>query len=180
MDHIISMYIDNEMSLNEKIEFVKKVKTDNEFSGNTIDLLEQEKTLRSEVVDRIPQIKFHGKKSFTFPKWRPMALFGSALAAALILWLSPIFSTKETPTPFRFVINQPNISQAEITGSFTKWQNIPMKKVGDRGYWEITLDLPKGEHRFVYILDGQKRLTDPTLQGREKDDFGGENSILCI
>ena len=30
------------------------------------------------------------------------------------------------------------------------------------------------------IIEGRKRIPDPTIPIREKDDFGGENSILAI
>jgi hypothetical protein len=52
--------------------------------------------------------------------------------------------------------------------------------MGDSGYWEVTLNLPAGEHRFSYILEGKQRLSDPTIMTRELDDFGGENSILEV
>ncbi len=178
MDHIISMFIDNELGLNDKIEFVSKVHADKAFRDQAIGLLEQEKFIRSDVVERTPQVKMHLKRSFALPLWRPMAALGSALAVALIILFFSVPSEITPQTPHRFVIYRPDVSHAEITGSFTKWQNLPMQRVGDMGYWEITLDVPKGEHRFIYILDGQQRFPDPTLPGRERDDFGGENSIL--
>jgi len=42
------------------------------------------------------------------------------------------------------------------------------------------LELPEGEYRFSYIVEGGRRLTDPTIAVREIDDFGGENSILRV
>ena len=180
MDHIISMFVDNELDLDEKIEFVSKVHDEKAFRDQAIELLEQEKLLRSDVVGRIPQVKLHLKRSFVPPSWRPMAAMGAALAVALIIWIFSVPSEINNQILHRFVIFRPDISHAEISGSFTHWQNRPMHKVGDTGYWEITLDVPKGEHRFIYILDGRQRFPDPTLPDREKDDFGGENSILSV
>ena len=40
--------------------------------------------------------------------------------------------------------------------------------------------MPAGEHRLCYIIEGGKRIPDPTILAREKDDFGGENSILEV
>ena len=57
---------------------------------------------------------------------------------------------------------------------------MPMKKTGSNGYWETTLEMPAGEHRLCYIIEGGKRIPDPTILAREKDDFGGENSILEV
>jgi len=62
--------------------------------------------------------------------------------------------------------------------SFTRWKRIPLKPTGSSGYWEVSLTIPEGEHRFTYILLGQQRISDPRVPTREKDDFGGENSIL--
>ena len=53
-----------------------------------------------------------------------------------------------------------------------------MKRMGSSGYWEMTLDLPRTEHQFTYILEGNQRFADPTILTREGDDFGGENSVL--
>jgi hypothetical protein len=55
-----------------------------------------------------------------------------------------------------------------------------MAPIGDSGYWELRLNLPYGEHRFAYILDGSQQVADPTVPVREPDDFGGENSILTV
>lgn len=55
-----------------------------------------------------------------------------------------------------------------------------MNRAGNSGYWEITFDLPAGEYRFSYILEGKRQLADPTILTREKDDFGGENSVLEV
>ena len=53
-------------------------------------------------------------------------------------------------------------------------------QVGKSGYWQITLDVPPGEHRYSYTLDGSRQLADPTVESRESDDFGAENSILLV
>jgi 1,4-alpha-glucan branching enzyme len=79
-----------------------------------------------------------------------------------------------------FIIYRPDISKAEISGSFTGWQPRTMNRIGDSGYWEVELALPGGEHRFSYILEGRRHIADPTVLIREKDDFGGENSILSV
>jgi hypothetical protein len=55
-----------------------------------------------------------------------------------------------------------------------------MKQIRSFGYWELNLRLPSGEYQFAYILDGSKRMADPTQSAREKDDLGGENSILKV
>jgi 1,4-alpha-glucan branching enzyme len=80
----------------------------------------------------------------------------------------------------RFVIYQPEAKQAEIIGSFTNWAPVAMEKVGDSGYWAISLELPAGEHRYSYLLENGQQVADPTILAREQDDFGGENSIIKV
>ena len=83
-------------------------------------------------------------------------------------------------TTHRFVLFQPDVSRVEITGSFLGWEAVPMRRSGASGYWEVVLEVPAGEHRLCYILEGDRRIPDPTIPIREKDDFGGENSILAV
>jgi len=181
MEYLISMFIDDELGIDDKIEFVEKVHEDKVFQGEVVELLHQEKLIRSEVVDRVPSIRVKIKKRFTFfPLSRPVSLLASALAAAVIIFFLAMPPQVTTSAPYRFVIYRPDVRQAEITGSFTEWRKIPMKGIGSSGYFELSLDLPQGEHLFTYILEGRQRFPDPTIPTREQDDFGGENSVLSV
>jgi hypothetical protein len=179
-DYLISMFIDDELDLDNKIEFVETVHEDRNFMDETVGFLRQEKMIRSEVVDEVPSVKVRLKEKTGVPLWRPMAIFASGLAAALILFFFTQPPKEPLSTAHRFVIYQPGVEQVEITGSFTDWRTLPMNRAGASDYWEITIDVPVGEHRFSYILEGDQRLADPTILIREKDDFGGENSILEV
>ena len=46
MDYLSSMYIDNEMDLDEKKQFVEKVRSDQAFYTQTLELLAQEQLVR--------------------------------------------------------------------------------------------------------------------------------------
>ena len=180
-EYLISSYIDDELELDDKIEFVETVHEQEAFKEEAIDLLQQEKLVRGEVVDRVPAVAFPERRRFTIPFWRPAGMFAAGLAAALlvIFFVTP---RQELPVPtmHRFVLYQPDVKQVEITGSFLGWAAVPMKRSGTSGYWEAVLEVPAGEHRLCYIIEGRKRIPDPTIPIREKDDFGGENSILAV
>ena len=181
MNYLISKFIDNELDLDDKIEFVDRVHEDRIFKDESIELLGMEKIIRADVVDRVPPVKFKiKKKRFSFGL-RPLGyLVSAAAAAALILFFIPSHPVQSPATAHRFVIYRPDVTRAEITGTFTGWQRIPMNRIGSSGYWDITVNLPFGEHRFTYILDGDKRFADPTVPARELDDFGGRNSIISV
>lgn len=181
-DNLISLYIDNELSLDGKIIFVETVHTSLAFKEEAVSLLRQEQLIRSEVVDRIPAVRLRqGTAPWYRRMLRPVAAAGAAglaIAALLFFVFSPV---PEPPLrPYRFVLYQPGAERVELAGSFSGWKRIPLALTGPGGYWETTLELPPGEHRFSYIVEGDRRLADPTIAVREIDDFGGENSILKV
>jgi len=182
MDHMISMFIDEELDIDDKIRFVESVHTDEAFKDQSIELLHQEKLVCSEVVHRVPTVEFKPSKNVVYSILRPALILAPAMAAAMVIFFVFFLKSPEVSTsiPYRFVIYQPDVSRVEITGSFTDWRTIPMKNTGSSGYWEVTFNIAKGEHRFTYILDGHQRFADPTIMIREQDDFGGENSILLV
>ena len=180
-DYLISSYIDDELDLDEKIEFVETVSEKVSFKDVAVDLLLQEKLIRGEVTKQVPNVALREKFRFAGALWRPASIFAAGLAAALlIMFFATPHQEKMTLTAHRFVLFQPDVSRVEITGSFLGWEAVPMRKSGTSGYWEVILDVPVGEHRLCYILEGRRRIPDPTIPIREKDDFGGENSILAV
>lgn len=178
--YLISMFIDDELGLDDKIAFVRNVHEHEQYKNETVELLEQEKILRSDVMEPFPQPEIIRKKRKVIRLFRPAAFVAAAAVLVMFALLFLKGPVEQTMIPYRFVIYQPDVARAEITGSFTDWNSVLMQKVGSSGYWAITLDIPRGEHRFTYILEGEKRIPDPTIMTRERDDFGGENSILSL
>jgi len=181
MNYLISKYIDNELDLDEKIGFVDRVHEDRLFKDESIELLEMEKIIRADVVERTPSLKVKIKPRRFFSGIRSMGFwFSAAAAAALIAFFILYHPSQDQSLTHRFVIYRPDVKNVEITGTFTGWQRLPMSRIGSSGYWETVMNLPYGEHRFTYILDGEKRFADPTVTVREFDDFGGTNSIISV
>jgi hypothetical protein len=187
MNNLASLFIDDELNLDEKRVFVETVRKDEAFYGETIDLIDQEMILAGDVVEHLPVIKLPGAfqekdnrlLSLIRHIFRPMG-FGLALTAAavLVIYFAHVHWNPPKSQMNRFVIYKPEASKVEITGSFTGWEKIPMHEAGDSGYWEVTLELPRGVHRFTYILDGSISFADPTVLASEQDDFGGVDSII--
>jgi hypothetical protein len=180
----ISAFIDDALELDEKIGFVETVHANRTFKDETVDLLRQERLLRSEPVGRVPAIVSPRPAPAPFKWLRPLILGLGSVAVLLVLWFQ-LVPRSDMPAPVmarthRFVIYHPGIDRAEISGSFTDWRPVEMHRVGTSGYWEAQLKVSVGENRFAYILDGSKRIPDPTVRAREMDDFGGENSILMV
>ncbi len=190
MDHFISMYIDNELSLDEKILFLEHSFNNRTYIDDAISLIKQEKSL-SEALNP-PALEISRPN---LPRLRYFPSLGLAAAACFLLIFSFLagmnYTLQEDQTlqhasmtpetvQHRFVIHQLDTEQVEITGSFTDWQRVQLVPTGSEGYWEITLQVPSGEHRYSFIVDGAKLLPDPTVASQESDDFGSINSILKV
>ena len=183
MDYFPSLFIDNELNLEEKKNFLKKIRSEKEFYTITLALIEQEILIREqpEIPEAVSIRKWQLPVWRTMASWiRPLGYSLSGVAATLLLFFI-FYQPPVCPlSTNRFIIYEPQAHQVELAGSFTNWQRIPMHQIGSSGYWEILLPVSSGEHRFSYILDNDLRIADPTLPGREKDDFGGMNSILSV
>jgi hypothetical protein len=183
---LISMFIDNELNLDDKLEFVEIVHEDRSFKDEAVELLLQEKLIRSDAAVSFPEVTIGEERGFFLSWFRsllpPAGIMGAAVAAALIVvfLLLPSPQNIDTMISHRFVIYQPDVTQVELAGSFNEWRRIPMEEIGNSGYWEVKLTLPPGEHRFSYVLEGNEKIADPTVMTRERDDFGGENSVLLV
>lgn len=182
MNSMVSLYIDDELSLEEKSEFIERIHKDSSYYVETKELLDQERLIRSDMLEFEPETKF----SIPFQwsgiirfLWRPIG-FAAVAAACAILVMAVHTPQRHDQKVNRFVIYRPDVSRVEITGSFTGWQRVPLQMVGNSGYWEVSLKLSKGEHRFTYILDGDQPYADPTILSVENDDFGGMNSIIKV
>jgi len=183
MEYFSSMYIDNELNLEEKRRFVEQIRSDQAFYLLTLSLLEQEELLRQPLVAIEPAMENRWRpplRVILFRLFKPMVCAMAGFAATVLL----IFFTPDDPGTLtgskRFIIFEPAADRVELVGSFTGWQPLALHRIGDSGYWELNLAIPSGEHRFAYILDGDRRMADPTLPASEKDDFGGENSVLTM
>jgi hypothetical protein len=185
MNHLASLYIDDELTLYEKMDFVDAIHGDREFYRDTKELIEQEVLISGDMTVNVPDVTLPrvpdmlGWKGKLLSIFKPMG-FGFAGTCVALLVLFVLHNPRNVPETRlnRFVIYRPDAAKVEITGSFTKWEKIPLHAVGSSGYWEANLAVPKGVHRFTYILDGHTPFADPTVPASEMDDFGGVDSIL--
>jgi hypothetical protein len=178
-EELISLFIDDELNLVEKTVFVETIHADPVFTAETLDLLKQERLLATPLsVERHMPRVFSFKRLWSFQL--PFKALAAGLATAMIVMFIMWPETKSQKIAHRFVIFEPGVQQAEIAGSFTRWNPLPMSPSGRNGYWEVTIELSPGEYEYSYVLDGKKSVADPTVEFREDDDFGNINSIIRI
>ena len=183
-NYLASAYIDDEMDLDEKVAFIQNIRRSDDVYRGAMDLLTQERLLRCALraPSAAPTIRAGWRdvlKIWWAAHVRPLAAAAAGLAVSLLIFIIHP-SPGLPPQTSRFVIFLPQAREVALSGTFTEWQRLPMQPVGRSGYWELNVPLSSGEHRYVFILDDDRRMPDPTQPHRERDDFGGENSIIRV
>ncbi|UOD35268.1 glycogen-binding domain-containing protein [Deferribacteraceae bacterium V6Fe1] len=181
---LISQFIDDELTLSEKKEFVVNVKVDDTFYSETIEMLDSEILFRDKLNKKTPPQfhveKYRGSRKFIHLAVAALFFIGLAFLGSKITANKPeAVSKNNIQKEYRFVIYNDSASNVELSGTFTNWHKIPMKRINNSNYWEITVPLTKGEHKYAIIADGQV-LADPTSAFIEQDDFGNINSVLEV
>jgi len=194
-DYLISLFIDDELEFAEKLAFVRAIREDERFARETLAMLSLEERLRAvpeHLTDVLPErllVQMEARPKlqlFTrpFSGWLGSAAgFAAALllVALVSLFLSPVRQDRgPVMENHRFVLYHPESGEAKLVGSFTGWKPVAMERVGDNGYWSITLPLPPGEYRYSFMLGDSAPIPDPSISSREADDFGGENSVITV
>lgn len=121
---------------------------------------------------------------------RPAAVIGAA-AAAIFLAVA-LTRTLERPGPRRdtglaqavyvqFVLKAPGAKSVAVAGDFSAWAaNLLLEDADGDGIWTGVFPLPPGLHKYMFLLDGQRWLTDPFAAAYVDDGFGGKNAILQV
>lgn len=182
-DILISQFIDDELSLEEKKDFVVNVHNENIFFQKCIKFIDKQIKLKSmftkQHFDNIPEVSFKAGR-FNFIKILSTAaliLIFSGLLVFNFTRQSENLTAKQIE--YRFVIYSENSNDVQLSGSFSNWNPIKMEKIGDTGYWQLYVNLEKGEHRYFFMVDGDIKY-DPTSVFVEEDDFGNKNSVLEV
>jgi hypothetical protein len=82
----------------------------------------------------------------------------------------------------QFVGRFPGAKSVDVVGSFTDWRPgaVELRDEDHDGIWRGSVVLPVGQHEYMFVVDGERWVTDP-LAGRYVDDgFGRQNALLIV
>jgi AMP-activated protein kinase-like protein len=115
------------------------------------------------------------------PAWG-LALAAALAAIAIIPSRGPGPALGQQEGIAQFVGRFPGARSVDVVGSFTDWQPgaVVLRDEDHDGIWRGTVVLPVGQHEYMFVVDGERWLTDP-LAGRYVDDgFGRMNALLFV
>jgi hypothetical protein len=125
---------------------------------------------------------------------RPMYLFGGAVAAMLLMltvqspageWAESPVAAAEAPSEsppelyVQFRLDAEGVNTVSLAGSFTDWEpRYELRQIAP-GTWTATVALEPGVHDYLFVVDGEEWIADPTASPVD-DGFGGTNSRLFL
>lgn len=85
----------------------------------------------------------------------------------------------EQPVAVRLVLHAPDAQTVTVAGSWNAWDpNADPLRASPGGLWHGTVVLPRGQHEYMFVLDGSRWVTDTTAQMWRDDGFGHRNAVL--
>ena len=80
----------------------------------------------------------------------------------------------------RFELRVPQAQRVMLAGDFTHWQaRIPLHKKPD-GTWAAEIPLHPGNYEYMFIVDGDRWISDPRASQYRADGFGNNNAVLTV
>lgn len=134
--------------------------------------------------------------------WRPVWSAGLALGMLMLVLLSswatglimqqpagetfiPVTSVAEQSADrvlMRFVYVDSDAESISVAGDFSEWEPISLTRVSINGdqAWTGLIPLTRGEHRYMFIKDGEEWVTDPFAKTFRDDGFGNRNAVISL
>jgi len=82
----------------------------------------------------------------------------------------------------RFIYIDEEASEIAVAGDFSDWEPIPLEKqiVEGKQLWSGLIPITKGEHKYMFVKDGEEWLTDPLAEVKRDDGFGNKNAVIIL
>ena len=86
-----------------------------------------------------------------------------------------------TPVMVRLVVLQPEARSVHAVGDFNGWDpaRTSLQQVSN-GVWTVTLPLTPGRYEYMFVVDGQRWVSDPAAAEQADDGFGSRNAVLDV
>ena len=85
-----------------------------------------------------------------------------------------------TPDGVRFTLEHAAAKSVSVAGDFNDWSPSahPLTRNGAR--WSVVVTLPDGEHKFMFVVDGEQWIVPPLAEDYVDDGFGSRNGVVIV
>ena len=112
----------------------------------------------------------------------------AALAISIVPWG---LRTPDAPPPVegaaaavvyvQFSLQAPDARSVAVSGDFNQWAaDATMEDPDGDGVWTVRVALEPGLHEYMFVIDGDRWVTDPQAQRYADDGFGNRNAVLAV
>ena len=108
-------------------------------------------------------------------------LLGVFSAVPLLVGCAALPSREaQSPVPAVFRLTAPSAKRVSVVGNFNGWdpQAHPLRGPDRFGVWSLSVPLPPGHYRYLFVVDGVRWVMDPGALASDADGFGGRSSLL--
>jgi hypothetical protein len=80
----------------------------------------------------------------------------------------------------RFVFQDEDARQVALVGDFNGWDPSAqaLSPTGTDGTWTATVELTEGAHEYLFVVDGERFVSDPLADRYRDDGFGNKNALI--
>jgi hypothetical protein len=150
-----------------------------------------------EVLASLPERKSPLWRTVWGTLWAPRAFrwnLASALALSLVLVVTPLvwrallggrpipMEPRAAVTVIRFTLHAPGAERVSLVGDFNGWRSdeIFLSDTTGHGDFSGALPLKPGRYAYMFVVDGNRWVTDPGADGHRDDGFGNQNAVVTI
>lgn len=82
----------------------------------------------------------------------------------------------------RFVYFDEEAESMAVAGDFSDWDPVSMNRevIDGKQVWTGMIPATRGEHRYMFVKDGDEWLTDPLADMQRDDGFGNKNAVIYL
>jgi 1,4-alpha-glucan branching enzyme len=81
----------------------------------------------------------------------------------------------------QFTLQAPGARSVAVSGDFNQWAaDATMEDADGDGVWTVRVALEPGLHEYMFVIDGDRWVTDPQAQRYADDGFGNRNAVLAV
>lgn len=123
---------------------------------------------------------------------RPLAPLGAALALMLVVLLQGVQGDGSGPVAgapdgepviyVQFALTAEGAQSVAVAGDFNDWsvEAGTLRDTDGSGTWRGLIAVQPGVHKYMFVVDGEEWVTDPTADRFVDDGFGMRNALLAV
>lgn len=82
----------------------------------------------------------------------------------------------------RFVFIDEEAESVAIAGDFNDWESVPMtaQQINGKTVWTGLVSMAPGQHKYMFVKNGETWVTDPLASFYHEDGFGNKNAVINL